>query len=133
MQYINYGSFIEANEYGDILGNFTAAEYSLNLSYSYALDSLISIGATVRPIYSVLERYTSWGIASDFGIHYRFEPRLRDVRVSPIDANQSDLMISRRFQFSIEAVFVTDALREPVQYLSHVDAASGTINVEGVT
>ncbi len=71
MQYINYGSFIEANEYGDILGNFTAAEYSLNLSYSYALDSLISIGATVRPIYSVLERYTSWGIASDFGIHYR--------------------------------------------------------------
>ncbi len=71
MQYINYGSFIEADEYGDILGNFTAAEYSLNLSYSYALDSLISIGATVRPIYSVLERYTSWGIASDFGIHYR--------------------------------------------------------------
>lgn len=71
MQYINYGSFTEANEFGDILGNFTAAEYSLNLSYSYALDSLISIGATIRPIYSVLERYTSWGIASDFGIHYR--------------------------------------------------------------
>jgi type VI secretion system protein ImpF len=61
----------------------------------------------------------------------RFEPRLRDVRVSPLDANHSELMISRRFQFSIEAVFVTDALREPVQYLSHVDAASGTINVEG--
>jgi hypothetical protein len=70
IQYINYGTFIEANEYGDILGNFSAAEYTLNLSYGYSLDSLISIGATIRPIYSVLERYTSWGIGTDFGIHY---------------------------------------------------------------
>ncbi|TSA35031.1 MAG: hypothetical protein D4R64_10535 [Porphyromonadaceae bacterium] len=70
MQYINYGTFIEANEYGDILGNFSAAEYSLNLSYSYSLDSLLSVGITIRPIYSVLERYTSWGLGSDFGIHY---------------------------------------------------------------
>jgi hypothetical protein len=70
IQYINYGSFIEANEFGDILGNFTAAEYTLNLSYSYNLDSTLSIGATLRPVYSVLERYTSWGIGSDFGIHY---------------------------------------------------------------
>jgi hypothetical protein len=70
MQYINYGSFIEANEYGDILGNFSAAEYSLNLSYAYALDSMLSVGITIRPVYSVLERYTSWGIGSDFGIHY---------------------------------------------------------------
>lgn len=70
MQYINYGTFIEANEYGDILGDFSAAEYSLNLSYSYALDSLLTIGLTVRPIYSVLERYTSWGLGSDAGIHY---------------------------------------------------------------
>jgi hypothetical protein len=70
IQYINYGTFIEANEFGDILGNFSAAEYTLNLSYSYALDSLISVGVTLRPVYSVLERYTSWGLGSDFGIHY---------------------------------------------------------------
>ncbi len=70
IQYINYGSFIEANEYGDILGNFSAAEYTLNLSYSYRLDSLLSVGVTLRPIYSVLERYTSWGIGSDFGLLY---------------------------------------------------------------
>ncbi|MCX6227306.1 MAG: type IX secretion system protein PorQ, partial [Bacteroidia bacterium] len=70
IQYINYGTFIEANEFGDILGNFSAAEYSLNLTHSYALDSLLSVGITIRPIYSVLERYTSWGLGSDFGIHY---------------------------------------------------------------
>ena len=70
MQYINYGTFIESNEYGDILGNFSAAEYTLNLSYGYSLDSLLSVGITIRPIYSVLERYTSWGLGSDFGIHY---------------------------------------------------------------
>ncbi len=70
LQYINYGTFIEANEFGDILGNFSAAEYTLNLSYAYTLDSLLSIGVTVRPIYSVLERYTSFGLGADFGIHY---------------------------------------------------------------
>jgi hypothetical protein len=70
IQYINYGNFIEANEYGDILGNFSAAEYTLNLSYAYALDSVFSVGLTIRPIYSVLERYTSWGISSDLGFQY---------------------------------------------------------------
>jgi hypothetical protein len=70
LQYINYGTFIEANEFGDILGNFSAAEYSLNLSYGYSPDSLFSVGFTIRPIYSVLERYTSWGIGTDFGFLY---------------------------------------------------------------
>jgi hypothetical protein len=69
-QYLNYGQFIEADEYGNILGTFTAAEYSLNISYAYRLDSVLTIGATIRPIYSVLERYTSFGLSSDFGIHY---------------------------------------------------------------
>jgi hypothetical protein len=69
-QYLNYGQFTEANEYGDILGTFSAAEYTLNISYAYRLDSLLTIGATLRPIYSVLERYTSFGLSSDFGLHY---------------------------------------------------------------
>lgn len=70
IQFIHYGEFLEANEYGDILGTFSAAEYTLNLSYAYRIDSLISVGVTVRPVYSVLERYVSWGLSSDFGIHY---------------------------------------------------------------
>lgn len=70
IQYLNYGEFIEADEYGGILGSFTAADYSLNLSYSYRLDSVLTIGATLRPLYSVLERYTSFGLSSDFGILY---------------------------------------------------------------
>lgn len=69
-QYLNYGQFTEANEYGDILGTFTAAEYTLNISYAYRLDSVLTIGATLRPVYSVLERYTSFGFSSDFGLHY---------------------------------------------------------------
>lgn len=70
-QYINYGDFIEADEYGTITGNFTAAEYTLTISASYAIDSLFRIGANLRPIYSVLERYQSWGISSDLGIYYQ--------------------------------------------------------------
>ncbi|MFO7617457.1 MAG: type IX secretion system protein PorQ [Bacteroidales bacterium] len=77
MQHINYGHFTEANEFGDILGSFSAAEYALNLSYGYRIDSLITIGATIRPIYSVLERYVSWGLSSDLGVQlHRPESRL---------------------------------------------------------
>jgi hypothetical protein len=70
IQFIHYGEFLEANEFGDILGTFSAAEYTLNLGYAYPIDSLISVGVTVRPVYSVLERYVSWGLSSDFGLHY---------------------------------------------------------------
>ncbi|NLO66999.1 MAG: type IX secretion system protein PorQ [Bacteroidales bacterium] len=77
LQHINYGHFTEANEFGDILGSFSAAEYSFNLSYAYQIDSLLTVGATIRPIYSVLERYVSWGLTTDLGILYhRPESRL---------------------------------------------------------
>ena len=69
--YINYGDFIEANEYGEITGNFKAAEYNLGISWGYQLDSAFSLGISVKPIYSVFERYQSWGIAGDAAILYR--------------------------------------------------------------
>ena len=69
--YINYGDFIEANEYGDITGSFQAAEYNLGLSWGYELDSTFSIGLSLKPIYSVFERYQSIGIAGDAALLYR--------------------------------------------------------------
>jgi len=68
--YLNYGDFIEANEYGDITGEFQAAEYTFDLSWGYRIDSILSIGVNIRPIYSVLERYNSWGIATDAALLY---------------------------------------------------------------
>ena len=76
LHYVNYGSFPYADESGIRNGNFTAAEYVLNLIYSRKIDSLISIGVNLKPIYSVFESYSSLGIAADIGVSYYNPGRL---------------------------------------------------------
>jgi len=71
IQYINYGKFIAADEKGIITGEFKAAEYAFNLGYSRSIDSSFRLGVNVKPIISTLEKYTSLGIAADFGILYQ--------------------------------------------------------------
>ncbi len=73
MHYSNYGDFTGTNELGDLTGNFRAAEYALNLIYSRKIDSMLSIGVNVKPVYSNLETYNSLGLAADLGITY-FNP-----------------------------------------------------------
>ncbi len=70
IQYINYGEFIQADEAGNITGEFSASEYSLNLIYSRSIDSLFRAGINFKPILSTLERYTSLGFAIDLGANY---------------------------------------------------------------
>ncbi len=74
IQYINYGKFIAADEKGIVTGEFKAAEYAINLIYSRAIDSSFRVGVNVKPIISTLEKYTSLGIAADFGVIYN-KPR----------------------------------------------------------
>lgn len=71
IHYLNYGSFQGADENGLLTGTFRAADYSVNLSYARPLDSLFSIGITLKSIYSDLEAYKSTALAMDFGITYR--------------------------------------------------------------
>ncbi len=71
LNYINYGSFIKADETGQITGEFTAFELALNLFWSKVLiDSTLSIGVNLKPIYSQLESYNSFGLAVDAGLSY---------------------------------------------------------------
>jgi hypothetical protein len=73
MQYINYGTFRETTEKGEITGNsFKAAEYALNLTYSNTWKR-INYGITLKPILSVFESYQSLGIALDAGLNYSFK------------------------------------------------------------
>ncbi len=70
LHYINYGKFIEADYTGQIIGEFTAAEYALNLMYARPLDSNFTVGANLKSIYSALDTYYSSGMAVDAGITY---------------------------------------------------------------
>jgi hypothetical protein len=73
LQYINYGSFTQADENGYTSGTFTCADYALNIAASMPLDSFFTVGADIRPIISQYESYHSTGLSSDFGITY-FNP-----------------------------------------------------------
>ncbi|HBS88982.1 MAG: hypothetical protein A2W91_06015 [Bacteroidetes bacterium GWF2_38_335] len=70
IHYINYGDFVRADETSAILGNFKASEQSLNVSWAKPLDSLFSVGATAKIIYSALDSYFSAGMVFDAGATY---------------------------------------------------------------
>ncbi|HEC41739.1 MAG TPA: type IX secretion system protein PorQ [Bacteroides sp.] len=76
LNYINYGTFIAADHLGNVTGEFRAAEYALNLIYSRALDSLFTVGVNVKPVYSVLETYHSFGLLADLGVTYTNRDKL---------------------------------------------------------
>ena len=74
IHYVNYGTFIGADEVGLLTGDFTAAEYAFNLTYSRTLpwlDNTLHVGVNVKPLLSVFERYTSYGLLADLGLTYR--------------------------------------------------------------
>lgn len=73
IQYMDYGDFTYADNFGIRGGNFQAKEYALNLIYSRKIDSFLTVGVNVKPIYTNFERYNSVGIAADIGINY-FNP-----------------------------------------------------------
>lgn len=70
LQYINYGTFTGADPTGLITGEFNSSEYSLNLIWGKTIAKNISVGANLKPIYSVFEKYESFGFASDLGITF---------------------------------------------------------------
>jgi hypothetical protein len=76
LHYIDYGSFPYADVYGVRSGNFNASEYALNLIYSRRIDSFLTVGVNMKPIYTSFESYSSIGVAADLGITYYNPDRL---------------------------------------------------------
>lgn len=80
MHYVNYGTFDRTDELGELQGTFRASEYALNLFYSRPLlDSALTAGVNLKPIFSSLEQYTSFGLAVDLGLSYNFKNSLTTV------------------------------------------------------
>lgn len=80
MHYINYGTFIEALPNGmQTGGTFNAAEYALNITWSYQLLDRLSVGANLKPIWSSFETYQSAGIAADLGASFQSKDGLTTI------------------------------------------------------
>ncbi|MCC7331065.1 MAG: type IX secretion system protein PorQ [Flavobacteriales bacterium] len=70
VNYINYGQFKETDSGGNEMGNFTAGEYAFVLGWGRSIDSSFSVGANLKPIYSNLYEYNSFGMAADIAATY---------------------------------------------------------------
>ncbi|MDD4993582.1 MAG: type IX secretion system protein PorQ [Paludibacter sp.] len=71
IQYIDYGKFQEATDLNELTGQtFTAKDFALHIMYARPLNKYFTVGATLKPVYSVYERYTSYGVALDGGVSY---------------------------------------------------------------
>jgi len=72
IQYIDYGQFKYTNETNSQDGDtyFTAKDMALNIAYARPITKKITVGVSIKPVYSVYETYTSYGVAMDFGANY---------------------------------------------------------------
>jgi hypothetical protein len=69
-QYIDYGTFQDADVYGNLYGKFYAKDIALNFTFSQIFDTIFQVGVNIKPVFSFYERYSSVGIAADIGALY---------------------------------------------------------------
>ncbi len=81
IKYINYGTFTQADEQGNITGKFTANELALNIIWAISIDTQVVFGVNVKPIYSHLYKYISTGIAADLGLFYHSKDYLTGIGI----------------------------------------------------
>lgn len=70
MNYAGYGQFMETDEYGNIVGDFTASDYAFAIGLGRDLNSVFSYGASIKFLYSDYYVYNSFGIAADLSATY---------------------------------------------------------------
>jgi len=73
MEYVDYGKFRYADEINtenDVITYFTAKDMVLNAIYARPITKNITVGGTLKAIYSAYERYSSFGMALDAGVSY---------------------------------------------------------------
>ena len=72
IHYLDYGQMAYADEFGNLLGTtFTAKDICVNLIYARQLGPQFRVGATLKPIFSVYESYTSFALGADVGGHFQ--------------------------------------------------------------
>jgi hypothetical protein len=109
IQFIQYGTFQEADEYGNLLGTFKANEIAITVGAAKQLGDRISTGVNLRFVQSRLESYNSSGIMLDLGGAY-FVPeegfvlalavRNVGVQLSTFAEQTEDLPINVQLGFS---------------------------------
>ena len=95
-QYISYGQMAELDGLGNEIGQFSAGDYALVTGIGHQVDSLWSIGANWKNVFSSLGSYNSYATAFDFGATYQKASRnfsagfvLKNVGIQVVTFNDS--------------------------------------------
>jgi hypothetical protein len=70
IKYINYGTFDEADEFGNRTGEFSAGELAFILGYTNEFSENFYYGANAKVIYSSIADKSSSAVGLDLGINY---------------------------------------------------------------
>ena len=74
IKYLDYGSLIGADEYGNETGDFSANDIAISLGYALDIPQTnFSFGTNLKIINSNISTYTSFGMALDLAILYYSE------------------------------------------------------------
>lgn len=106
--YTNYGEFEKRNEFGDVLGSFSANDVSISVAYGNILYKNISYGTTLKFIYSNIDKYSSSAIAIDLGALYTITPEKFYLAVSLTNlGTQIDPYIHTRENLPLDLIIGT--------------------------
>ena len=79
IKYINYGTFDEADEFGNRTGEFGAGELAFLLGYSNEFTENFYYGANAKFIYSSIADKSSSAVGLDLGINYEFPEQMLNI------------------------------------------------------
>ncbi len=68
--FVGYGKLDGYDRYGAETGKFSAGDFAWNLVYARYLGANIKVGISLKPVYSHIDTYNSFGLAFDLGANY---------------------------------------------------------------
>lgn len=70
VSFMGYGELQGYDEFGQPTDEFSAGDFCLDMAYARYLGSNMKLGVAIKPIYSHIEDYSSFGFAVDVGFNY---------------------------------------------------------------
>lgn len=148
VQYLDYGTFTRADEDGTITGDFKAYDLALTVGYAYPLvNRNITLGANVKFINSLIDTYSSVGVAADVSVVYKhsnertlfsFVFRNIGTQLKSYDGTHEDIPFQVTFGISsrlehlpLKWYFNVENLQQ--WNVSAANPSNGTIDIEGNT
>lgn len=72
-KYFNYGKMPRTDEYGEVNGEFKAADAAIGIGYAYQFEDVWTIGGSVDFVSSKIDNYTSMAVAGTGAVTYHVE------------------------------------------------------------